>query len=83
MERLSVHGFGRVGSRASAIRGGYMRSRQYWAVTRWSGTLVDPGDPHSSFVGYVEAEEYGRFKTRREAEARLAEIATGEAEKNS
>jgi hypothetical protein len=72
--RLSVQGYGRVGSYATAKRNRRCRARQYWAIARWDDTPVRPLDPISPVTGWVEVAEHGHYRTKTEAQAVLARI---------
>lgn len=65
--RYQVMGVGRVGSYAKAKRGGYSRSRKYWVIVRnYNGNFPIVGKPHIR-CGWEAAEEFGTFKTKKEA----------------
>ena len=68
--RLSVDGFGRVGSYASAVRGHYCRAHRYWAIVRFDPSIV-PGEMRA--VGHVELDPPLRFKTGKAAQQYLEE----------
>jgi len=72
--RLSVQGYGRIGSYATAKQNRRSRSRQYWAIARWDDTPVRPEDPISPLTGWVEVPEHGHYRTKTEAQAALARI---------
>lgn len=80
--RLMVIAVGRVGSKSAAIQAHRCRARKYWAIARFS-------DDHTANcvrdnvhglcklhypLGYVEDPAFGKFKTKREADAALARI---------
>jgi len=77
IDEYMVIGVGRVGSYDKARRGGYSRSRKYWAIARWSNecrTVILNGERvldcnckvtgNHYPMGYVEDPSHGKFKTQ-------------------
>jgi len=72
---LSVRNYGSRRLTAFHSQRSYARrTAASWGIARWDSSLVRPEDPISPVRGWVEAPEYGRFKTKTEALAALAKI---------
>lgn len=73
-ENVTVEGIGRVGNLGKARRGGYSRSRKHWSlcIPNRETRVLESGCTVTG--GYIELEEYGKFKTKKAATGKMVEL---------